>query len=132
MSPSEPRPVRFRAAVPQFTVSHVVQTAEHYRDVLGFRIEGYLGSPPVFTIVSRDEVQIFFHRGDGSPARTGRAQGAYDAYLHVDGVEALAAELRARGAEVIEGPEEREYGQRELVVRDCNGLVLAFGESTAG
>ena len=28
------------------------------------------------------------------------------------------------------GPEDRIYGQREIVVRDCNGQVLAFGEST--
>ena len=24
-----------------------------------------------------------------------------------------------------------DYEQRELVVRDCNGLILAFGESTS-
>jgi catechol 2,3-dioxygenase-like lactoylglutathione lyase family enzyme len=130
-------PVRFEAAVPQFTVPDVVQTAEYYRDVLGFRIAGYwdgnrasmaVEPPPVFGIVGRDRIQLFFNRADGSPPRTGRAAGAYDAYLSVSGLEALAAELRARGAEILDGPEERSYGQRELVVRDCNGLILAFGE----
>jgi hypothetical protein len=33
--------------------------------------------------------------------------------------------------DILEGPENRVYGQRELVVRDCNGLVLAFGEETS-
>jgi catechol 2,3-dioxygenase-like lactoylglutathione lyase family enzyme len=92
-------------AVPQFTVPDVVHTAEYYRDVLGFRITGYWdGSrasrrpiPPVFGIVGRDQIEVFFNRADGSPPRTGRAAGAYDAHLCVSGLESLAAELRARG-----------------------------------
>lgn len=123
---------RLRAAVPQFTVSDVVQTAEYYRDVLGFQIAGYWQDPPVFAIVSRDGVEVFFNRADGSAVRTGRAEGAYDAYIHVTGVDALAGELRARGAAILDGPDTRAYGQREIVVRDCNGLVLAFGEDTSG
>ena len=44
---------------------------------------------------------------------------------------ALAEELRRRGADIIDGPEDRIYGQRELVVQDCNGLILAFAEDTS-
>ncbi len=29
-----------------------------------------------------------------------------------------------------DGPEDRIYGQRELVAMDCNGLILCFGEDT--
>jgi catechol 2,3-dioxygenase-like lactoylglutathione lyase family enzyme len=122
--------IRFDGAVPQFTVPDVVRTAEYYRDVLGFQIAGYWGAPAVFGIVWRDRVEFFFNRADQSEVRTGRARGAYDAYVRIDGVEALAAELRGRGADIIEGPVVREYQQRELVVRDCNGLILAFGEGT--
>ena len=67
---------RLKAAVPQFTVPDLLSTTEYYRDVLGFRIAGYYGSPPVFGIVSRDEVQVFFNRSDGSEFRTGKARGA--------------------------------------------------------
>jgi len=49
----------------------------------------------------------------------------------VTGIDALAEEFRARGANVLDGPEDRVYGQRELVVQDCNGLILAFGEATS-
>ena len=122
---------RILSAVPQFTVPDVVRTAEYYRDVLGFVIQGYWASPPVFAIVSRDGVQIFFNRADGGDVRTGRARFAYDAYFHMQGVEELAKELRSRGAEIIEGPEQRDYRKLELVIRDCNGLVLAFGEDTS-
>jgi len=39
--------------------------------------------------------------------------------------------LRASGADILEGPVVRVYGQRELVIKDCNGLILAFGEDTS-
>ena len=120
--------IRFQAAIPQFTVPDLVRTAEYYRDVLGFQIAGYWDDPPVFAIVFRDSVQVFFNRADHSPVRTGRAEGAYDAFFNIVGVDALAAELRTRGADVLDGPEDRVYQQRELVVRDCNGLILGFGE----
>jgi hypothetical protein len=131
--------VRFEAVVPQFTVPDVALTAEYYRDTLGFEISGYWDGervtlettpPPVFGIVRRDGVQVFFNRADSSPVRTGRAEGAYDAYCRVTGLDAFAAELRERGAHIISGPEERSYGQRELVLQDCNGLILAFCEET--
>lgn len=124
--------IRLERAVPQFSVADVVRTAEHWRDVLGFEILGCWATPPRFAIVRRDGVEVFFNLANGTAPRTGRADGAYDAYFHVAGVESLAAELRARGADVVEGPERREYGQLELVVRDLNGLVLAFGEDVSG
>src|SRR2546427_6059398 len=98
MHTTAPPIIRFESAVPQFTVPDVVRTAEYYRDVLGFQIAGYWDGervslatdPPVFAIVSRDKVEVFFNRADQSAVRTGRAEGAYDAYLHVIGIDALA------------------------------------------
>jgi predicted enzyme related to lactoylglutathione lyase len=57
-----------------------------------------------------------------------RAAGAYDAYIEITDLDALVTELRSRGAAIIEGPVDRVYGKRELVIEDCNGLRLAFGE----
>ena len=140
MSQIEATTIRFVGAVPQFTVPDLVRTAEYYRDVLGFQIAGYWDGervsfdtdpPPVFAIVWRDQVQVFFNRADQPDVRTGRAEGACDAYLRVTGIDALAEELRTRGAEILDGPEDRTYGQREFVVRDCNGLILGFGEETS-
>lgn len=133
--------IHFVSAVPQFTVPDVGQTAEYYRDVLGFEIAGYWDGeqvhydhtgPAVFGIMRRDAVRIHFNRADGTEARTGRAEGAYDVYFHMTGIDDLAEELRRRGATILDGPETRVYGQRELVVRDCNGLILAFGEDARG
>jgi len=133
--------VRFKRAVPQFTVPDVVRTAQYYRDVLGFQIASYWDGehaslatdpPPSFGIVWRDDVQVFLGRGDDSQSALATSEGGYHAYFHIDGVNALAKELRSRGADIVDGPEDRIYHQRELVVRDCNGFVLAFGEATGG
>ena len=136
-----PTTISFVAAVPQFTVPDLVRTAEYYRDVLGFQIAGYWDgervslvpdTPPVFAIVWRDQVQVFFNRADQPDVRIRPAEGAPDVYLRVMGIDALAEQLRTRGADILDGPEDRVYGQRELVVTDCNGLILCFGEDTSG
>ena len=133
--------ISFERAVPQFTVPDLVGTGEYYRDVLGFQLAGYWDgeqvslspkTPPVFAIVQRDNIEVFFNRADQPNVRTGRAAGAYDAFFHVTGIDALAAELQTRGADILDGPETRVYQQRELVVRDCNGLILCFAEDTSG
>src|SRR5215510_1601185 len=133
--------VRFKRAVPQFTVPDVVKAAEYYRDVFGFQIASYWDGehaslatdpPPYFAIVWRDDVQVFFGRGDPAQSALAGAEGGYHAYFHIDGVDALADDLRSRGATILDGPDDRIYSQRELVVRDCNGFVLAFGEDTRG
>jgi len=125
---------RLLSAVPQFAVSDVIRAAEYYRDVLGFEIASYWdgerrtmtpNAPPPFGIVYRDQVQVFFYRSLDPIQR----DGGYHAYFHVSGVDALAAEWRERGAEILDGPEDMSYGQRELVIRDINGLILAFGEA---
>ena len=140
MSPNAAATTRFDSVVPHFTVPDVMHTAEYYRDVLGFEIAGYWDGqrvhfnaelPAVFGIVQRDQVRIHFNRADQSTIRTGQAEDAYDVYFHVTGVDALAAELRGRGASILDGPEDRVYAQRELIVGDCNGLILAFGEDIA-
>jgi catechol 2,3-dioxygenase-like lactoylglutathione lyase family enzyme len=119
-------------ATPQFSVSDVVATAEYYRKTLGFEVRGFFGDPPVFATVDRDGVEIFFNQLPPGHATTRvRAPGAYDAYLHVTAVDALAVEFRARGVVIREGPVDRSYHMRELIVSDLNGLVLAFGEATA-
>jgi catechol 2,3-dioxygenase-like lactoylglutathione lyase family enzyme len=133
--------VSFISAVPQFAVADLVRTAEYYRDQLGFQIAGYWdgervspggNASSVFAIVWRDQVQVFFNRADQPDAHTRGAEDAPDAYFRVTGIDALAEELRTRGADIVDGPEDRVYGQRELVIKECNGLILCFGEDTSG
>ncbi len=121
----------FLKVAPQFTVPNVVAAASYYCDVLGFENRGFFGTPPVFVILGRGDVEFFFNQ---SPEVAGqvrpRAAVGYDAYVHITGLDTLVDELRSRGATVVDGPVDRVYGRREFVVEDCHGLRLAFGEDT--
>jgi catechol 2,3-dioxygenase-like lactoylglutathione lyase family enzyme len=124
---------RLAAAVPQFSVSDVLATVHYYRDRLGFAVGDLVADPPEWGAVGRDDVELFFNRlppGASSQPRI-RALGAYDAYFRVSGVDQLAAEFRERGAVIREGPTNRVYDVREVVIEDLNGVVLAFGEPTS-
>jgi len=121
----------FIAAVPQFSVPDVFATVQYYSDRLGFAVGDLVADPPEWGAVGRDSVELFFNRlppGASAHPRI-RALGAYDAYFRVTGVDLLATEFRERGAVIREGPANRGYDMREVVIEDVNGLVLAFGEA---
>jgi len=119
-----------KSIAPQFVVPDVVRAAEYYRDKLGFKILGYFLTPPVFAMVRRDGVEIHRGKSDAGAASPGSARRSdgLDAYIWVDDVNALYEEFRTRGANIVEGPVDRVYGRREIVVRDLDGFRIAFGQ----
>ena len=98
---------RFQQINPHFVVRDVVEAAEYYRDVFGFKIMGYYWDPPVFAIVGRDDVVIQFGRIDRgetvAPNRTRRDE-ALDAYIWVNDLDALHGELKEKGAKIVDAP----------------------------
>ena len=124
-------PVRFKTIIPHFVVLDVVKTAEYYRDVLGFAILGYFLDPPVFAMVKRDDAELHFGKADGNEIKVNdsvRKGLGCDAYIIVSDIVKLHEELIARGANVVDGPVERVYGSIEIVIKDCNGFELVFGD----
>jgi uncharacterized glyoxalase superfamily protein PhnB len=125
------REVRLTTVSPQFVVPDVVAAAEYYRDVLGFRILDYFLDPPLFAMVARDTVEIHFGKAsDGvlpSPNSERRGRGlGLDAYIWVNDLDSLYAELKARGAKIVEAPTPRVYKCYEMVVEDNFGFRLCF------
>jgi catechol 2,3-dioxygenase-like lactoylglutathione lyase family enzyme len=126
--------VQITSVAPVLLVADVFETAEYYRDVLGFRFDQIFGEPPSFVIVERDGARLMFRQ-----PRQGAPQAAnatvvpnfpMDVFLYVDDIEALAEELRGRHAQILEGPTYRQiWNGKELAVRDCDGRVLCFGQS---
>jgi uncharacterized glyoxalase superfamily protein PhnB len=53
---------------------------------------------------------------------------APDVFLWVEDVDAVFAELKARGAKVIEEPSNRPWDARQFVVEDLNGYRLKMAE----
>jgi catechol 2,3-dioxygenase-like lactoylglutathione lyase family enzyme len=126
--------VQITRATPSFLVKDVFETAEYYRDVLGFRFEGFFGNPPSFVMVERDGVRIMFRQPrDGAAPRLSNAsviEDFSDIFFDTDDIEGLASELRRTGADILHGPTYRPiWNGKELQVRDCNGWVICFGQS---
>lgn len=122
---------QFSGIAPQIVVSDVVATATYYRDVLGFTLFGYFLDPPVYAMVGRDGIQIHFGKADGEAVQQTNVplrKVGFDLYIWVSDIDALYAELLERGADLVEKPVDRVYGNRECAVRDCNGFKITFGQ----
>jgi uncharacterized glyoxalase superfamily protein PhnB len=122
---------RFYRSDPHFVVADVVVAAEYYRDVFGFQIRGVFFEPPTFAMVEREDVVIQFGRVDPDAAvapNRKRREEALDAYIWVSDVDALFAELKEKGAKILEGPVLRFYRCYELVVEDAFGFCLVFAK----
>ena len=124
------RKIEFKKIATQFVVEDVVVTAEYYRDVLGFEILGYFAEPPVYAMVARGGVEMHFGKADSEPQvlSTEIRRVGFDAYIWVDDIHGLYDELKAAGANILEGPVKRIYESTEVVIRDCNGFTIVFGD----
>ena len=118
---------------PQLWVHDVIETAEWYRDVLGFSFNGFFGDPPAFVILDRDGIRLMFRTAGEAqlPLRSNwaRAGDLTDLYFYVDDVTGVTADLKSKGVEIVREPALQSYAIKELQVRDCNGRVLTFGQA---
>ena len=129
---SSAQTIQLLRSAPYFPVADVEQSAAHYNRVLGFQREYVGGTPPQFAIVSRDGLSIMLRLVPVpehiSPNE--KQGGTWDAFFWVRDVQALHAELRANGADIVYGPIVQEtYQMEEFAVRDREGYVLGFGQA---
>jgi predicted enzyme related to lactoylglutathione lyase len=120
---------------PYFIVDDVVATANYYRDELGFGYERFWNDPPSFCMVSRNGVVIMLAQLERSglmrPNHSVDPEGgAWDAYIWVDGADALYAEFKSKGVIITRDICDQVYGCRDFDVEDCNGYRLCFGQPT--
>jgi catechol 2,3-dioxygenase-like lactoylglutathione lyase family enzyme len=111
-------------------VRDVARALDYYRDRLGFEGHAWDRNPEHYGYASRDGCHVHFACFGGTeprPHSTVVPPDMFDVYVYVDDVEALHAELRERGADIIGGPHDAVYGLREIRVRDPEGYILAFG-----
>ena len=135
---------------PLFLVDDVERTAGWYRDVLGFTIGDYfrgehehdadgndvtLGDVE-FVILSRDGHRLMLSKthnaGDGVHTNRAAKAASCDAYIWVRGIDAMFAQAKDAGANIVEPMENRVYGVREFVLEDHDGRIVTLGEIQAG
>ena len=94
--------VQITGIAAQLYVNDVIESAEYYRDVLGFSFDRFFGDPPVFVGVDRGEAKLLLKQAPESrkPLISNTAYpspgGFTDVYIYCDDVMALADEFRAR------------------------------------
>ncbi len=117
------------AVFPQFWVNNVRITAEWYRDFLGIEIGEYFLDPPVFVHIRRDYIvfQIGLAHEPASITRTAAGLGC-NAYVWTDQVDNLAQEFLSKGVRIVDGPVDRKYACREMIIEDCNRLRFCFAQ----
>jgi catechol 2,3-dioxygenase-like lactoylglutathione lyase family enzyme len=119
------------SAVPTFVVSDVAKTASWYSENLGFQIVGLFPkqAPHSYASLQLGPAEIMLlalanYEKEDLAAR--RPEGVWDAYIRLDGVNALYESVKGERfiqSELIQRP----YGNWEFEVRDLNGYVLVFG-----
>ncbi len=119
---------------PYFVVDDVVATANYYRDKLGFGYDRFWGDPPSFCMVGRNGVTIMLAQLEqGGVMRPNRLVdpegGAWDAYIWIDGADALHAEFKSKGVKIAREICDQPYGCRDFDVENCNGYRLCFGQN---
>jgi predicted enzyme related to lactoylglutathione lyase len=115
---------------PVLLVSDLDRAVDYFRDQLGFECEVY-GDPPNFASASRDAATILL-------ALTADAErivpnwkivdNIWNAYIRVDDVEAVYAEVQERGAGIDYTIYDAPHGFREFGVQDPDGHDIAFGQ----
>jgi catechol 2,3-dioxygenase-like lactoylglutathione lyase family enzyme len=109
-----------------FVVSDIAKSIEYYRDVLGFTADFQYGTPTFYACLCRDEVSLHLI----AARQTKRLPGNGAICVFVKDVDAVHAELAARGARVVKPPQNYDYGMRDFDVLDLDGNQLVYGMGT--
>jgi catechol 2,3-dioxygenase-like lactoylglutathione lyase family enzyme len=106
--------------------SDIERSIAYFTDGLGFECERY---GDLFAIAQRDGVSIFLAKTE-SPIvpHWQHVENMWNAYVRVDDVDALYAEVQERGTPIDYSLYNAPHGMREFGVQDPDGQDIAFGQ----
>ncbi|MEO8664840.1 MAG: VOC family protein [Ignavibacteria bacterium] len=121
---------KLTGTAPILLVKDVTESANWYRDKLGFEIMNFYGEPPTYCIITRDENYLMFCK---APAETivpnwKNVQATSNVYFWVDDVEVLYEEYKASGAKIDWDLCIQPYGVKEFGINDPDEYDIAFGQ----
>lgn len=111
--------------MPGFFVNDIPSARDFYETKLGFETLFTNGpaDAPVFVLLSRDGLELSLMLD-----RSGQKAGHSGCYFKLTGVDALYAELLAKGVTMEHPLRTEEYGIREFMICDPSGNTINFGE----
>jgi uncharacterized glyoxalase superfamily protein PhnB len=108
---------------PEFPVSDISASTDHYRRALGFSIAAKMPESD-YAIVERDGIAIHLFRSDAQNAPV-------SIHIFTDGLDELHTELARRGAHITQQIVRKPWGARDFRVLDNCGNELKFTEPFA-
>jgi catechol 2,3-dioxygenase-like lactoylglutathione lyase family enzyme len=118
------RPYAFVLAVPDLD-----RSVRYFMDVLGFHSEWRDGDN--WHSFIRDEVRVMLGHCPGALPPHEIGDHSYVAYVVVDDVDALHAELVEKGAIIRHAPVDRPWSKREMAVATPDGHRIMFARISA-
>jgi uncharacterized glyoxalase superfamily protein PhnB len=110
-------------------VRDLAAATRFYTEVLGFGRDFGDGSDG-WSFLSRDGFRVMLGECPAAAPAGELGDHAWVAYVTVEGVDALHAEVAERGAEVLSPVATKPWGLREFSVRTPDGHRITFGELT--
>lgn len=107
-------------------VQHLRTSTEYWTAVLGFKRDFGDGSDG-WSWLSRDDFRVGLGECADQPPASELGDHSYVAYVNVDDVDAVYAELHARDALIARPPETKPWGMREFALRTPDGHRMTFG-----
>jgi catechol 2,3-dioxygenase-like lactoylglutathione lyase family enzyme len=115
---------------PVLLIADVERSVEYYRDRLGFRCDVH-GDPPDFVVAERDAAVILMalcREPERIVPNWKIVDMVWNAFIRVDDVEAVYAEVQERGAPIDYTLYDAPSGFREFGVQDPDGHDIAFAQ----
>lgn len=111
---------------PSLVTARLRDSVEFYTEALGFRVLDDESRHVQLAHPSGVHLGLLRHETDGQPAELINATDGRGFWLslRVADVDAEHRRLRALGADVDAAPEDKPWGERVLVVRDPNGVLI--------
>jgi len=108
--------------MPRLPVTDIDRSVAYYQETLGFRLAWRTadGSQAALGSGEIEMLLLVPWTGDSPPA-------PQSAYVYVEDPDALCAEYRQAGAEIVDPVASRPYGMRDFVVRDPDGHRFTLG-----
>lgn len=125
---------RLTGSAPVLLVRDVVQSANYYRDALGFMYDRFWGEPPCFVILRRDGMFLMLSQAPRDHAIVPHwsiNEKMWNVYFWVSDADAMLAEFRSRGARIDYDVHNKPYGVREFGIQDLDGYDIGFGQPIA-
>jgi uncharacterized glyoxalase superfamily protein PhnB len=116
---------KFWKVSPHLPVKDVAETVAWYKEHLGFGEEWYYGDPVTDGGCRRDEMRFLF----GKSPEPFKPLVDLNLILFVSDIDAIYAEIKDRGLQIVKELQTYDYGMREFAILDCNDYLLRFSES---